>query len=42
MSRNSPRPSAERPLVAASTTCIHCGAALSRPGAPFCPVCGRS
>ena len=27
--------------MAASTTCIHCGAALNRPGAQFCPKCGR-
>ena len=28
--------------MSTSTTCIHCGAALKRPGIKFCPVCGLS
>src|SRR5262245_11605367 len=24
------------------TTCIHCGAALNRPGVKFCPKCGKA
>ena len=25
-----------------SSTCIHCGAALNRPGAKFCTTCGKA